>query len=46
MRKPIQVSDWSQVYKLTMMLMFTFGMMGVSYKIIKLLEQIVINTAK
>ena len=43
-KEPIQVSDWSQVYKLVMMLMFMIGITGISFRILYLLEQIVINT--
>ena len=43
--EPLQVSDWSQKYKLAIYGISGLGIIYVGFKIIKLLEQIVINTA-
>jgi len=44
--KPLQVSDWSQKYKLAIYAISGLGIIYVGWRVIGLLEQIVINTAK
>lgn len=44
--KPIQVSDWSQKYKLAIYTVSGLVIAYIGWRIVSLLEQIVINTAK
>ena len=44
--KPLQVSDWSQKYKLGIYAVSGLVIAYIGWRIIDLLEQIVINTAK
>ena len=45
-KEVLQVSDWSQKYKLAIYAVSGLGIMYIGWKIVSLLEQIVINTAK
>lgn len=44
--KPVQVSDWSQKYKLGICAISGLAITYIGWKIVNLLEQIVINTTK
>ena len=44
--KPLQVSDWSQKYKLGIYAVSGLVIAYIGWRILALLEQIVINTAK